>query len=218
MEGLTQRQREILQFIVDTAERNGFPPTVREIGVHFEIKSTNGVNDHLKALERKGHLTRTGQLSRSLVATALGRRTLGLESEPGEGRPTLHLPLVRGLLPGTDLIDPLNVEDMLALDSALLPRTTAERFALRVQGDGMIDAGIFNGDILFAKRQKSARSGEIAVVLIDGDMAVRRVYPEGERIRLQPANDAMQPTFIDVSQSKGFEVLGIVIGLQRKFG
>ncbi len=216
MEGLTARQREILQFIVEHAEKMGFPPTIREIGVHFHIKSTNGVNDHLRALERKGHLLRTDQLSRSLVITALGRRCLGLDGEADGGRPALRLPLVSGVSPGTQLLDAQNVEDHLTVDSALLPKATAERFALRVRGDGMISAGILNGDILFAKRQKTARPGEVAVVLMDGDMVVRRFYPKGERIRLQPANDAMQPVYIDAAQNSGFEILGIMIGLQRK--
>lgn len=217
MDGLTTRQRDILQFIVDNTEKMGFPPTIREIGVHFQIKSTNGVNDHLKALERKGYLLRTDQLSRSLVATALGRRYLGLDDDSDSGRPMLRIPLVSGVLPGTQLLDAPNVEDTLSIDSALLPKTTSERFALRVRGDGMINAGVLSGDILFAKRQRSARPGELAVVLMDGDMAVRRVYPEGDRVRLQPANDAMQAVYVDAIQNGGFEILGVVIGLQRKY-
>ena len=217
MDGLTSRQRDILQFIVENTEKMGFPPTIREIGVQFQIKSTNGVNDHLKALERKGYLLRTDQLSRLLVATPLGRRYLGLDGDEDSSRPMLRIPLVNGVLPGTQLLDGQNVEDNLTIDSALLPKTTAERFALRVRGDGMIKAGILSGDILFAKRQKAARPGEMAVVLMAGDMIVRRIYPEGDRIRLQPANDAMQPIYVDATQKGGFEILGVAIGLQRKY-
>ena len=217
MEGLTARQRDILQFIVDNTEKMGFPPTIREIGIRFQIRSTNGVNDHLKALERKGYLSRGDQLSRSMVATAIGRRYLGLEDDTNADRLMLRVPFVNGVLPGTDLLDPQNIEDHLNVDSALLPKTVADRFALRVRGEAMIDAGILSGDILFAKRQRTVRSGDLAVVLLDGDLAVRRLYYEGNRIRLQPANATMHPVYIDGGQPGGFDIHGAVIGLWRRY-
>lgn len=217
MEGLTARQRDILQFIVESSEQKHYPPSIREIGNRFGIKSTNGVNDHVRALERKGYLTRTDQTSRSLVVTAKGRVCLGISDPASETRTVLKVPVVSGVMPGTDLLDPANVSEAVAVDAALLPKSLTERFAVRICGDGMVGAGIFNGDLLFARRQNTARPGDVAVVSLSGDMCVRRYFPEGERIRLEPANDTLQPVYVEAARAGEFEVLGVAIGLTRKF-
>ncbi len=217
MEGLTARQRDILQFIVESSEQKHYPPSIREIGVKFGIRSTNGVNDHLRALERKGYLTRTDQTSRSLVVTAKGRGCLGISDAASETRTVLRLPVVSGITRGSDLLDPANVSETIAVDASLLPGSLTERFAVRMCGDGMIGAGIFSGDLLFARRQDTARPGDVVVACLSGDLCVRRYFPEGDRIRLEPANDSLRPVYVEAARAGDFVMLGVAIGLNRKF-
>src|SRR5689334_21344888 len=119
MDELTDRQKEILNFIVRESEDRGFPPTIREIGEEMDIKSTNGVNDHLKALERKGYLTRGEQQSRSLVPTKRARLVLGIGSSKRESG-TIDVPLLGQVAAGAPLLATQNVEDSVRIDSFLL--------------------------------------------------------------------------------------------------
>ena len=150
MEELTERQREILTFIVKETETRGFPPTIREIGEEMDIRSTNGVNDHLKALERKGYLNRGEQQSRSLVPTKRARMVLGLGAQEGIG--------AGGCPPagqgggGRAPARQEHMEDSVRIDSFLLGGAGREVFALRVKGDSMIEDGIHDGDYLFVKK------------------------------------------------------------------
>ena len=164
MEELTDRQEEILSFIVNESELRGFPPTIREIGEVMKIRSTNGVNDHLKALERKGYLLRGEQQSRSLVPTKRARLVLGL----GARRDVefVDVPLLGRVAAGLPLLAVENVEDSVRIDSFFLGGSGKEVFALRVKGDSMIDDGIFDGDYLFVRKTPSASSGEIVVAII----------------------------------------------------
>ncbi|HYO68700.1 MAG TPA: transcriptional repressor LexA, partial [Archangium sp.] len=186
MEELTERQREILAFIVKETESRGFPPTIREIGEEMDIRSTNGVNDHLKALERKGYLTRGEQQSRSLVPTKRTRLLLGLGVKKESG--LIEIPLLGKVAAGAPLLAQENVEDSVRIDSFLLGGQGREVFALRVKGNSMIDDGIFDGDYLFVRKTPQAQAGDIVVALIEDEATVKRYYPEGERIRFQPAN------------------------------
>lgn len=214
MEELTERQREILNFIVKEAETRGFPPTIREIGEEMDIRSTNGVNDHLNALERKGYLTRGEQQSRSLVPTKRARLALGLGAKKD---PTMvEVPLLGKVAAGAPLLAVENVEDSVKIDSFLIGGGGKEIFALRVKGDSMIDDGIFDGDFLFVKKTPSAHPGEIVVALIDDEATVKRYYPEGNRIRFQPANDSMRPIIVERAAFRSTMILGVVVGVYRK--
>lgn len=214
MEELTDRQNEILSFIVKETENRGFPPTIREIGEEMDIRSTNGVNDHLKALERKGYLTRGEQQSRSLVPTKRARMVLGLG--PKKDSSFIDVPLLGRVAAGAPLLATENVEDSVRIDSFLLGGSGKEVFALRVKGESMIEDGIYDGDYLFVRKVPSASAGEIVVALIEDEATVKRYYPEGDRIRFQPANAAMEPIYVEKSQFKSTMILGIVVGVYRQ--
>jgi repressor LexA len=214
MEEITDRQKEILQFIVRTSEERGYPPTIREIGEEMDIRSTNGVNDHLKALERKGFLTRGEQQSRSLVPTKRARLVLGLGKKAD---PTMvDVPLLGRVAAGAPILAQENIEDTVRIDSFLLGGGGREVFALRVKGQSMIEDGIHDGDFIFVKKAPSAAPGDIVVALIDDEATVKRFYPEGDRVRFQPANKDMQPIYVAKSEFRQTMILGKVVGVYRK--
>ncbi len=215
MEELTSRQKQILNFIVKETEARGFPPTIREIGEEMDIRSTNGVNDHLKALERKGYLTRGEQTSRSLVATKRARLVLGggARRDPD----MIEVPLLGRVAAGAPLLATENVEDSVKVDSFLLGGSGKEVFALRVKGNSMIEDGIFDGDYLFVRKAASAHTGDIVVALIEDEATVKRYYPEGDRVRFQPANATMEPIYVSKSEFRQTMILGTVVGVYRKF-
>jgi len=216
MEELTDRQKQILHFIVRESESRGFPPTIREIGEEMDIPSTNGVNDHLKALERKGYLIRGEQQSRSLVPTKRARLVLGLGARK-DGN-LVDVPLLGKVAAGAPLLAAENLEDSVRIDSFFLGSAGKEVFALRVRGDSMIEDGIFDGDYLFVRKTPAASPGDIVVALIEEDATVKRFYPEADRVRFQPANRAMLPIYVSKSDFRSTMILGIVIGVYRKMG
>ena len=193
MEELTGRQREILHFIVRQTEERGFPPTIREIGEEMDIRSTNGVNDHLKALERKGYLLRGEQQS-----PGAGPHQAG-PAGPGNGRPSQGLGDDRGPPAGQGRRRSAAARGRerrgLGPHRQLPARGQHGRevFALRVKGDSMVDDGIHDGDYLFVRKTPTAREGDIVVALIEDEATCKRYYPEGDRIRFQPANKGMAP-------------------------
>jgi repressor LexA len=212
---MTERQKEILAFIQRTTEERGFPPTIREIGDEMDIRSTNGVNDHLKALERKGFLTRGEQQSRSLVPTKRARMVLGLGARKVD--PTmLEIPLLGKVAAGAPLLAHENVEDTVRIDSFLLGGNGKEVFALRIKGNSMIDDGIHDGDFIFVKKAPSAAPGEIVVALIEDEATVKRYFPEGDRVRFQPANKEMNPIYVSKHEFKQTMILGRVVGVYRQ--
>jgi len=215
MDELTERQKEILQFILRTSEERGYPPTIREIGEEMEIRSTNGVNDHLKALERKGFVTRGEQQSRSLVPTKRARLVLGLGARRTD--PTMvDVPVLGRVAAGAPILAQQHIEDTVRIDSFLLGSNGREVFALRVKGDSMIDDGIHDGDFIFVRKAPSATPGEIVVALIEDEATCKRFYPESERIRFQPANKSMQPIYVSKTDFKQTMILGKVVGVYRK--
>ena len=214
MEELTERQREILAFIVKETESRGFPPTIREIGEQMDIRSTNGVNDHLKALERKGYLNRGEQQSRSLVPTKRARLLLGLGVKKESGM--IEVPLLGKVAAGAPLLAHEDAEDSVRIDSFLLGGNGREVFALRVKGQSMIEDGIFDGDYLFVRKAAQAQPGDIVVALIEDEATVKRYYPEGDRIRFQPANATMQPIYVSRADFRSTMILGQVVGVYRK--
>ncbi|MBM4379375.1 MAG: transcriptional repressor LexA [Deltaproteobacteria bacterium] len=214
MEELTERQREILNFIARESELRGFPPTIREIGEEMDIRSTNGVNDHLKALERKGYLLRGEQQSRSLVPTKRARMVLGLGAKRENGM--LEIPLLGKVAAGLPLLAQENTEDSVKIDSFLLGGNGKEVFALRVKGDSMIDDGIHDGDYLFVRKVPTAKPGDIVVALIEDEATCKRYFPEGDRVRFQPANARMAPIYVHRSDFRSTMILGLVVGVYRQ--
>ena len=208
---LTDRQREILEFITQSIRERGYPPTLREIGLHFGIKSTNGVNDHLRALEKKGYLEREDLKSRAL--RPMGMR--GPVRAPTRDEDMVEVPLVGRVAAGLPLLAVENVEDTVKVDRFFIGQTR-EVFALRVKGESMIEDGIFDGDYIFVRKQLQASRGDIVVAMIEDEATVKRYYPEGDTIRFQPANAAMQPIYVRKRDWKSVNLIGVVVGVYRK--
>ena len=200
--GLTDRQRQVLDFISDSIRKRGYPPTLREIGSHFGIRSTNGVNDHLRALEKKGFLHREDLKSRAL-------RPLFTEDN------FVEVPILGQVAAGQPMLAVQNYEDTVKIDRFFIGQNR-EVFALRVKGDSMIEAGIFDGDFVFIRKQLKAEPGEIVVAMIGDEATVKRYYPEGDTIRFQPANAAMSPIIVRKRDFRSVNLLGVVIGVYRK--
>ena len=208
---LTDRQREILEFISQSIRERGYPPTLREIGVQFGIRSTNGVNDHLRALEKKGHLQREDLKSRAL--RPVGPK--GPVRSPTRDEDLVEVPLIGRVAVGAPLLAVENVEDTVKVDRFFIGQTK-EVFALRVKGDSMIEDGIFDGDYIFVRKQLQANRGDIVVAMINDEATVKRYYPEGDTIRFQPANSAMQPILVRKRDFKAVNLIGIVVGVYRR--
>jgi repressor LexA len=208
---LTDRQREILEFITQSIRERGYPPTLREIGLQFGIRSTNGVNDHLRALEKKGHLQREDLKSRAL--RPVGPK--GPVRSPSRDEDLVEVPLIGRVAAGAPLLAVENVEDTVKVDRFFIGQTK-EVFALRVKGDSMIEDGIFDGDYIFVRKQLQANRGDTVVAMINDEATVKRYYPEGETIRFQPANAAMQPILVRKRDFKAVNLIGIVVGVYRR--
>ena len=225
---LTDRQLEVLRFIAREIESRGYPPTIREIGEGLDIASTNGVNDHLKALEKKGYLQRDPVKSRALIPTAAGREALAGPAERegrvisllgrreirGGGR-MVEIPILGRVAAGQPILAQEQVEDTVQVDSFFLG-TSKKVYGLRVQGDSMIGDGILSGDYIFVKKQLQADEGEIVVALIDDEATVKRIYFEGDRVRFQPSNPRMAPIYVRREDFRTTMILGVVVGVYRK--
>lgn len=215
MQGLTKRQEQTLDFIRASIRERGYPPTLREIGEHMGIRSTNGVNDHLRALERKGYLRREDMKSRALRV---------VEDEP-EPQPELHgvpandetisVQVLGRVAAGLPIFADENVIDSVRVDRMMV-RGGQDVFGLRVQGDSMIEAGILSGDYIFVRKQSTADRGDIVVALIGDDATVKYYFPERDYVRFQPANSEMAPILVRATDFKSTMLLGKVVGVYRK--
>jgi repressor LexA len=224
-DALTQRQRDILDFISASIVERGFPPTLREIGEHFNIRSTNGVNDHLKALEKKGHLRREDLKSRAMrpvlpdgsgEVVPLRRSAMGtgvMEVVPSDDM--AEVPILGRVAAGQPILAVEQATDTVRIDRILIG-AHREVFGLRIVGESMIEDGIFDGDYVFVKKAPTARPGEIVVAMIEGEATVKRYFPEGDVIRFQPANSNMQPIIVRKDQFKSVDIIGVVVGVYRK--
>jgi repressor LexA len=199
---LTLRQREILTYITDSIRKRGYPPTLREIGSHFGIRSTNGVNDHLRALEKKGYLHREDMKSRAL-------RPLFTDEE------VVEIPIIGKVAAGQPILAVHEYEDTVKIDRFFIGNNR-EVFALRVKGQSMIEAGIFDGDFVFVRKQIQAQAGEVVVAMIGDEATVKRYFPEGDTIRFQPANSTMSPIIVRKRDFRSVNLIGVVIGVYRK--
>jgi len=207
MRELTARQREVLHFIQAFCEREGVPPTVREIGARFKV-TPRAAFDHLAALERKGMLERrttAGRSSRSLVPS--GRPRAG---------GTVSVPILGRIAAGLPLSAAENREGTLPISASALPERGENVFALRVRGESMIGAHIVEGDLVLVRRQDSAQVGDIVVALVDDEATVKRFGRDGERVVLKPEHPTMAPIVVD-PRERNVMILGKVVGLVRGF-
>ena len=202
---LTRRQQEILEFIQEYLDDNGYPPTVRDIGGAVGLTSSSTVHAHLANLEKAGAIRRDPTKPRALEL--IGRE------RPAEAAAVElpRLPLLGQIAAGGPLLADQNVEDEIAV-----PETLHGDFLLRVKGDSMIEAGILEGDIVIVRRAQDARNGDVVVALAGDDetadeATVKTFYREGGRIRLQPENAALEPIY-----ARHVQILGKVVGVFRE--
>jgi repressor LexA len=197
---LTAQQARVLAVIKESIRGTGYPPSVRELGELLGLKSTATVHTHLRNLERKGYLKRVAQKSRAFNVT-----DSFTQKDPG---PVVMVPLVGVVRAGIPVLAVENIEDMLPF-----PRTFVKAenvFLLQVQGDSMIEAGIYEGDYVLVRQQDSADNGDIVVALLGDEATVKSFYREKDAVRLQPQNSRLSPIV-----SRDVRVLGKVIGLYR---
>jgi repressor LexA len=216
---LTERQKLVLDYIGSSIEQRGYPPTLREIGQHLGIRSTNGVNDHLKALEKKGFLKREDLKSRALRpiyprpqnGAMPGAQVLA--EAPSDSM--VDVPVLGRVAAGQPILAVEQAEDTVRVDRFFLG-ANREVFALRVKGDSMIEAGIFDGDFIFVRKQMLASRGDIVVAMIEGEATVKYYHPEGDEIWFKPANRHMKPIVVRREEMKSIDLLGVVVGVYRK--
>jgi repressor LexA len=207
MGDLPERQRLILQVIEDAVREQGYPPTVREIGSAVGLCSPASVQSHLTALEAQGYIRRGASKRRALEVTRPLKGGAGSAGRINRGlRP---VPLVGRVAAGTPLLADENIEESLDVPGFLGGDESC--FALRVTGTSMINAGIFDGDIVVVKRQESADDGDIVVALLADEATLKRFYREEDQVRLQPENDLMEPIY-----TRDPLIAGKVIAVMRK--
>lgn len=202
MDELTKRQQEVLCGIRLIFQETGYPPTVRELGERLGLRSSCTVQRHLEALERKGFIRRSPTKARTIEITR-GQRPVSRSAADGG---LISLPVVGMVTAGMPILAVENVEETLAL-----PRTLVDDgcFALHVRGDSMINAGLFDGDLVVVKKQEHADNGDIVVALLEDEATVKRFFRERGHYRLQPENPTLEPIFADKVDILGKVVLAI---------
>ena len=198
---LTTRQKAIYDFLVKTIREKGFAPSIHEIGRQFKIASTNGVSDHLKALERKGYIRRVGKRAIEVV-NALGKTVLSA---------TREVPILGKVPAGKPLFSEENIEGLLTVPDDM---GSGKLFALQVKGDSMIGAGILDGDKVILKQQGTAENGEIVCAVINGEATLKRFFKKDGVITLKAENEKYAPIMVSEGE---FRIVGRVVGLLRKF-
>jgi repressor LexA len=198
VEGLTPRQQQVLEFIRESVRANGYPPTVREICAALNLSSPSTVHAHLANLERLGLIKRDPTKPRALDVVQ-------------DLRPRRPLPLVGRVAAGQPILAEENIEELIDVPAFL--RRDDDDFVLRVQGDSMADAGIFNGDFIVVHSQDQAQNGEIVVALVGDEATTKRFYNEGRTVRLQPENELYEPIIVNADE---VELVGRVVGVLRQ--
>ena len=202
MKYLTERQRDILGFIREFQQERGIAPTHREICDHFGFSSYGTVYKHLSLLEKKGLIRRDWNQKRGVEL---------VEKQESRDSGVRELPLFGYIAAGRPL--DVDVQDeIIAVPEHLTSR--GENYVLKVRGDSMIDDGILDGDLVIIARRERADNGEMVVANVNGEVTLKRIYREGERVRLQPANSMMSPIF---ASARDVAVQGVVVGLMRRF-
>ncbi len=210
---LTDRQEEILNFINSYREINGFPPTIREIAKQFQLSSTFGVKKHLDALVKKGYLQISSFASRGIL-TLPNNESHTRQSVLEKNDIFSRIPIVGRVAAGTPILAEQNIEGSLVIDPSFLKRSE-NCFALKVKGDSMIKAGIFEGDYVIVAPQAEAVNGDIVVALIEDEATVKTFQRRNGEIRLLPENDNYQP--IEIKNKENFSLVGKVKGIIRYF-
>ena len=199
---ISSKQREILEYLKAQIISKGYPPAVREICEAVHLKSTSSVHSHLETLEKNGYIRRDPSKPRAIEIIDdnfnLARREM------------VNVPIVGTVTAGQPILAVKNIEDYFPIPVELMPNE--ETFMLTVKGESMVNAGIFDRDLILVQKQSTAQNGEKVVALIDDSVTVKTFYKEDGYYRLQPENDAMDPIIVT-----NVEILGKVIGLFRLF-
>lgn len=200
---ITQKQQEILDFIKSEILSKGYPPAVRDICEAVNLKSTSSVHSHLESLERNGYIRRDPTKPRAIEIMDEDFYLLRHEM--------VNVPLVGTVAAGQPILAAENIESYFPIPSEYVPN--ADTFMLRVKGESMVNAGIFDGDQIMVQQQSTANNGDMVVALIDDEATVKTFYKENGHYRLQPENDTMSPIIVDE-----VTILGKVFGVFRLFG
>lgn len=199
---ISEKQREILEYIKQEILQRGYPPAVREICEAVNLKSTSSVHSHLETLEKNGFIRRDPTKPRAIEI---------LDDDFNlTRREVVNVPVVGQVAAGEPILAEQNIQDYFPIPVEYMPN--AETFMLKVKGESMIGAGIFSGDTVLVQRQSDARNGDMVVALVDDSATVKTFYKEDGHYRLQPENDTMDPIIVDHC-----EVLGKVFGVFRFF-
>ncbi len=198
----TERQQRILDVIRQFTVERGYPPSVREIGERVGLSSSSTIHAHLKALEKRGLISRDPTKPRALRSEFPGTPAVIPDS--------VVMPIVGKVAAGIPITAEENLEGEFVLPTAFVPKSS-DSFMLRVQGDSMIEAAILDGDLILVRPQKTATNGEIVVAMVEGDATVKRFYREDGRIRLQPENRSMTPIY-----ASDVEIIGRVEAVVRR--
>ena len=199
---ITAKQQEILEYIKEQILKKGYPPAVREICEAVRLKSTSSVHAHLETLEKNGYIRRDPTKPRAIEIID---DTFNLSR-----REVVNVPLLGRVAAGEPLLAVENIESYFPVPAEYMPNE--EAFMLRVKGESMINAGIFDGDTILVKRQSTASDGDMVVALVEDSATVKTFYKEKDHYRLQPENDTMEPILVDECT-----VLGKVFGVFRFF-
>lgn len=203
-EDLTEKQLKILDFIKREILTKGYPPAVREICKAVDLKSTSTVHGHLSRLEKKGYIRRDPTKPRAIEILDKDSNIYNFSNKE-----IIEVPIVGKVTAGQPILAVENIEDTFPLPIDFVENSTA--FMLKVTGDSMVNAGIFDGDYVLIKQQNVALNGDIVVALIDDEATIKRFYKEKNCIKLKPENDFMEPIIIN-----DVKILGKVIGVYRK--
>jgi len=201
MEELTQRQRQIFDYIKEMLSINGMPPTIAEIAEAMEVSSTNGIRGHLQALERKGVISLIPGASRGIQLTDIEEEQSGI-------------PIIGRVAAGSPILAAEHVEDYCQVDSALF-QPHADYF-LRVHGESMRDVGILDGDLLAVHRTAVAQNGQIVVARVEDSVTVKRLQKRGNIIYLKAENPDYEPIKINLKKQR-LDIEGIVVGIFRQY-
>ncbi len=206
MDDLTERQQEIMDFILKEVEKKGYPPSVREIGEAVGLSSSSSVHAQLEKLEQLGYLRRDPTKPRAIEVLYGGADSF----HERLFKDMINVPIVGAVTAGEPILAEQNIQDYFPIPKDFT--RTEDVFMLRVKGESMINAGIFDGDLVIVNKESTASNGEIVVALLDDQATVKRFFKEQDHIRLQPENERYEPII-----ATNVQILGKVVGLVRKF-
>lgn len=213
--GITKKQKEVYDYIVQYNQKHGIAPTQKEIKEQFGLKSFGSVQRYIKYLAQAGYLASDWNARRGLKPTVVKPSTQTRSGPKPQALEAIDLPLLGDVAAGHPIEAIEQADQLITVPKAFVG--PGRHFALRVRGDSMIEAGIFEDDLIVCRYQETARSGEIVVALINGEATVKTFIPKTQHIELHPANARLKPILVD-EHSGDFRLAGVLVGLLRSYG